>query len=184
MKKILVISSFAMLAACNSPEPAKTDVMKTSEDSTVQVQDITSPYPIRYSSKFAMGDPKHAETILTLWKDWDNGNLSAHKEIFADSLELHFADGSIMHSVRDSVLAAGQSYRNMFATVVSSVDAIMAAKSTDKNENWALIWGKEISTDKKGKVDSSYLQETWRFNKDGKADLMFQYKAVGVPPKK
>ena len=184
MKKILAIASFAMLASCNSPEPAKTDTMTTSADSTVQVQDITSPYPIGYSSKFVMGDPKHAESILTLWKDWDNGNLSAHKEMFADSLELHFADGSMMHSVRDSVIAAGQTYRNMFATAVSSVDAAMAVKSTDKNENWALIWGKEIDTDKKGKVDSFYLQETWRFNKDGKADLMFQYKAAGAPPKK
>jgi len=184
MKKILVIASLATLAACNSPEPAKTDATKTSADSTVQAQDISSPYQIGYSSKFVMGDPKHAESILTLWKDWDNGNLSAHKEMFADSVELHFADGSMTHSTRDSVLAGGQSYRNMFATTVSSVDAVMAVKSTDKDENWALIWGKEIDTDKKGKIDSFYLQETWRFNKAGKADLMFQYKQAGNPPKK
>ena len=81
MKKILAIASLAMLAACNSPESAKTDdAMKTSADSTVQVQDITSPYKIGYSSKFAMDDPKNAESLLTLWKDWDNGNLGAHKE--------------------------------------------------------------------------------------------------------
>ncbi|MEP6597626.1 MAG: hypothetical protein ABJA71_16850 [Ginsengibacter sp.] len=186
MKKILIIASLATLAACNSPEPAKTDTMKMSADSTVQetVQDITSPYQIGYSSKFVMGDPKNAESVLTLWKDWDNGNLGAHKELFADSLEIHFADGSMMHSVTDSVIAAGQSYRNMFATVVSHVDATMAVKSTDKDENWALIWGKEIDTDKKGKIDSFYLQETWRFNKAGKANLFFQYKQAAVPSKK
>ena len=60
----------------------------------------------------------------------------------------------------------------------------MAVKSTDKKENWALIWGKEIDTDKKGKVDSFYLQETWRFNKDGQADLFFQYRQAATPPKK
>jgi len=187
MKKILAIASLAMLAACNSPESAKTDdAMKTSADSAVQVQvpDITSPYKIGYSSKFVIDDPKNAETLLTLWKDWDNGNLGAHKEIFADSVEMHFADGSMMHSSRDSIIAAAQSYRSSFATAVSSVDAVMAVKSTDKDENWALIWGKEIDTDKKGKVDSFYLQETWRFNKAGKADLMFQYKQAGNPPKK
>ena len=185
MKKILAIASLAMLAACNSPESAKTDdAMKTSADSAVQVPDITSPYKIGYSSKFAMDDPKNAESLLTLWKDWDNGNLGAHKEIFADSVEMHLADGSMMHSSRDSVIAAGQNFRNMFTTAVSSVDAIMAVKSTDKDENWALIWGKEIDTDKKGKIDSFYLQETWRFNKAGKANLVFQYKQAAAPPKK
>jgi hypothetical protein len=90
----------------------------------------------------------------------------------------------MMHASRDSALAAAQKMRNNFASAVSSVDAIMAVKSTDKNENWAIIWGKEVDTDKKGKVDSTYLQETWRFNKDGKTDLMFQYKQAIHPPKK
>jgi hypothetical protein len=42
----------------------------------------------------------------------------------------------------------------------------------------------EKDINKKGKVDSFYLQETWRFNKDGKADLLYQFKAAGAPPKK
>jgi hypothetical protein len=74
--------------------------------------------------------------------------------------------------------------RNKLASSVSSVDAVMAVKSTDKGENWALIWGKEVDTDKKGKIDSSALQETWRLNKDGKADLVYQFRAAFIPPKK
>ena len=186
MKKFFVVASVAILAACNSNEPAKTEAVKSGTDSTVQstVQNINSPYEIQYSSKFAMGDPKNAEDLLTLWKDWDNGNLSAHKDMFADSVEMHFSNGTIMHSSRDSAIAAAQSSRNTLASSVSSVEAITAVKSTDKNENWALIWGKEVDTDKKGKVDSFFLQETWRFNKDGKADLFFQYKAAATAPKK
>ncbi|MDE3125689.1 MAG: hypothetical protein KGK14_09260, partial [Bacteroidota bacterium] len=57
-------------------------------------------------------------------------------------------------------------------------------KSIDKNENWALIWGKEVDTYKNGKKDSTHIQETWRFNKDGKADLFYQFKAAAAPPKK
>ena len=187
MKKFFVVASVAMLAACNSPEPAKTDTMKPGEDSTVKestMRDITSPYQMEYSSKFVMDDPKNAETLLTLWKDWDNGNLSAHKESFADSVEMHFADGSMMRTSRDSAIASAQSYRNTFTSSVSSVQAVMAVKSTDKNENWALIWGKEIDKNKKGKVDSFYLHETWRFNKNGQADLFYQYKEAATPPKK
>ena len=183
MKTILVIALLVTLAACNSPEPAKTDATTTSTDSTVQVQDISSPYQISYSSKFVMGDPKNAESVLTLWKDWDNGNLSAHKEMFADSVEMHLADGSMIHSTRDSVVASGQVYRNMFATVVSSVDAVMAVKSTDKDENWALIWGKEIDTEKNNKTDSVYLNENWMFNKDGKIAYMSQFHAIPAKAK-
>ncbi len=183
MKKIFVfLASAAMVAACNSNEPAKTDTMAPAKDSTMPA--INSPYAIGYSSQFAMDEPKNAETVLNLWKVWDAGDLTAAKDMFADSVELHFADGSMLHSVRDSIIASAQSFRNTFSSSVSSVDAVMAVKSTDKNENWALIWGKEVDTDKKGKVDSFYLQETWRFNKDGKVDRMYQFKQAATPPKK
>ncbi len=43
---------------------------------------------------------------------------------------------------------------------------------------------RKSNTDKKGKVDSSYLQETWRFNKDGKANFMFNTGGQAAPPKK
>jgi len=181
MKKILIVASVVLFAACDSKKTEKAEPAKTGGEQTGQT--INSPYPVMYSSNFTMGDPKHAEVILTLWKDWDNGNLSAHKEMFADSLELHFADGSMMHNLRDSVLAGGQQFRNTLASAVSEVHAVMATKSVDKDQSWALVWGKEIDKDKQGKVDSFYLQETWRFNKDGKADLMYQFRAAGAAPK-
>jgi len=178
MKKILIVASVALLAACNSK---KDESAKTGGESTGQV--IKSPYEMLYSSNFAMGDSKNAEAILTLWKDWDNGDLSVHKEIFADSVEIYFADGSMMHSSRDSVLAGAQAYRSTFTSSISEVHAIMAVKSVDKNENWALIWGAERNTNTSGKKDSANVQETWRFNKDGKADLMYQFKSAMAPPK-
>jgi hypothetical protein len=97
---------------------------------------------------------------------------------------MHFSDGSVMHSVRDSVIAAAQGYRNSFSAVSSSIDAVTSMKSIDKDENWTLVWGLERDTHKNGKVDSVYLQETWRFNKDGKANLMYQFAASPNPPKK
>ena len=61
--------------------------------------------------------------------------------------------------------------------------AIFPVKSTDKNEDWVCIWGTEVNTDKKGKTDSVHLQETWRFNKDGKIDLLYQHSRVAKPQK-
>ena len=175
----------AAIVSCNSnPTPAiETTGSADSASSSEMQQDVAYAYPVGYSSKFKMDDPKNAQTVLNIWKAFDNGDLSSAKDYFADSVEMHFSDGSIVHSVRDSVIAEGQAYRNMFSAVSSSIDAIIALKSTDRDENWALVWGTERDTDKKGKVDSVHLQETWRFDKEGKADLMFQFSAKANPPK-
>src|SRR4029078_2755572 len=109
MKKVLVFVSIAFLAACNSKEPAKTESMKSGSDTSMtNMRDINSPYPVVYSSKFAIDEPKNAESLLNLWKVWDNGDLSKGKDMFADTVELHFADGSMMRASRDSVTAAAQ----------------------------------------------------------------------------
>jgi hypothetical protein len=145
---------------------------------------IQSPYAIGYSSSFAIDEPKNAETLLALWKTYDNGDLNAGKGMIADSIEMYMADGMSMHATRDSATAIVQKFRSSLKAAVSHVDAVMALKSTDKNEHWACIWGTEIDTHKDGKIDSVYLQETWRFNKDGKADLLLQSSRKLLPMKK
>ena len=183
MKKIFIVAFMAFFAACNNSGDTKVDSMKSGDTTATTMRDINSPYPVGYSSKFEIADPKYAETILTLWKDWDNGNLSAHKGMFADSVTMHFWDGSVDHSSLDSAMAHTQAYRNTLARSVGSVDAVMSVKSTDKKENWALVWGKEVDTDKKGKVDSFYLQETWGFDSAGKVNRLYQFRAAAAPPK-
>jgi len=185
MKKVLLFATVAMLAACNSNTPASTsDTVKPVDSTVTAIAEIQSPYAISYSSKFVMDHPKNAETVLKLWKDWDGGDLMVSKDLFADSISLHLGDGSSMQGNKDSILAGMQQFRNTIASAVSTVNAVMAVRSTDKDENWALIWGKEVDTDKKGKVDSFYLQETWRFNKEGKINLVYQFRANAAPPKR
>jgi hypothetical protein len=115
---------------------------------------------------------------------FSSSNLSAHKDFFADSIEALLGSGSRLHASIDSVIAAIQKYRNSLSSAVDRVDAVMAVKSTDKNEDWVLIWGTETDTYKNGKIDSVDLQETWRINKDGKADLLMQYMMPSALPKK
>ena len=200
MRKIFIISSVAFCAACNnSGDKAKVDSMSAASDSTAAATTpapmtaINSPYPVLYSSKFEIGEPKYAETILALWKDWDNGTLMNSKDRFADTVNMHFSNGGVVHASRDSALTIAQAERNKIAKSVSRVDAVMSAKSTmnnmsprpeDQTQNWALIWGMETDTDKKGKVDSSYLQETWGFDKNGKVSTLYQFRAAAAPPKK
>jgi hypothetical protein len=185
MKMPLALAALALLAACNSTAPASTaDSAKSNADSAAVMKDIQSPYNIMYSSKFVMDDPKNAETLLALWKSYESGNLTTSKDLIADTIEFHLADGTMLRASRDSAIVGVQSMRSSFSAVVVQVNAIMAVKSTDKNEHWALIWGSEKDTHKNGKVDSMGLQETWRFNKDGKADFMYQFAEAAAAPAK
>lgn len=185
MKKILVFLSVAAFASCNSGKnETKVESMTATDSTKKEAVAVTYPYDVQYSSKFEMGDANQAKTILDLWKDWDNGNLSNSKASFADSVEMHFATGEMMHAHKDTVIATAQKIRDGLSSSVSTVDAVVPLKSTDKNENWVAVWGKEVDTHKDGKVDSTYLQETWRFNKDGKVDLLYQYMAKPLPAKK
>ena len=197
MKKILIGASITFLAACNNGgDKAKTDSMSTDTTATAAapktMPDINSPYPVVYSSKFEIGDPKNAETVLKLWKDWDNNSLMNSKGSFADTVTFYFSDGSMLHASRDSALAVAQKIRDSQASITSSIDAVMSAKSLmnnmsskpeDQNQNWALIWGEERVTDKKGRKDSSAIMETWGLDKDGKVTTVFQYRKKLTAPK-
>jgi hypothetical protein len=128
MKKILIVTSMAFFAACNSStDKAKVDSMSAGTDTTASASTaatmmpaINSPYKVTYSSKFEIGDPKHAETVLNLWKDWDNNNLANGKNSFADTVTFYFSDGSMMHASRDSALAMAQKMR-MGASITSTL---------------------------------------------------------------
>lgn len=179
------LALLALLAACNSsPSTTTTDSTKTAaaNDSAAMAMTIQSPYAITYSSKFAIDDPKNAESLLKIWKAYDDGNLASVKDLFADTMTANMADGSVFRASRDSTIAAVQAARNTLASVSDIVTAIMAVKATDKGDHWALIWGTETDTYKNGKKDSTDLQETWHFNNDGKADYFYQFRKSLKPP--
>lgn len=167
----LLISAFV---GCNTADDSKVDAMKSPAD-TVKQDNLIYPYTPVYSSKFEIGDPNHALAVLNLYKDWDNNTLDNSKHLFADVDSFFFSDGTILIGSRDSLISVSKKMRNSLGTVQSEVQAWVPLKSTDKNENWVAIWTREIKTATSGKKDSTNLHEVWRFNKDGKIDLVFQY---------
>ena len=170
MKKIFLFFTAAAFISCNSNDDAKVESMSASDTSA----NVTYPYEITYSSKFEIGDPRLSQKVLELWKDFDNGDISKHRDYFADSVRLLFPDGSSMFNTRDSVIAATNAYRGMYSSVASKVEAVLPTRIIDKDENWVSVWGVETHT-ANGKTDSAYLHESWRFNKEGRIDFMMQY---------
>jgi tyrosine-protein phosphatase YwqE len=82
--------------------------------------------------------------------------------------------GMVFSGTRDSMVAMTHKYRGYYQAVTSKVEAVMSVRSKDQNQDWALIWGSEITTTKDGKVDSAHIHEAWHFNKDGKVAYMSQ----------
>lgn len=173
MKRLLTGFLLLALFSCNS---------ESGTEETAKTPANKHGFTPGYSFSFVMDDPKHSENALALWRDWETGNLSNTRHHFADSLAIYGSDGSEFIGPTDTILATMQAYRNSFPSMRVVVDAVTSLKSTDTGESWALIWGSEYFTDQNGKQDSTRLHELWRFNKEGKTDLMFQYSRPAAPP--
>lgn len=183
MKPFFIIVVVAcIIIACNNAKNPPEETKAVNSTKAIGISN-TSGYTPTYSSSFEMGDVKNAETVLALWKDWDNGNLEPSKMNFADSMSFYTSDGSVIAGPKDSALAGAQSFRDMFSSVKTTLHAIFPIKTADKNEDWVCAWGTEVYTDKTGKTDSTHIQETWRFNKNGKIDLLYQYSRMAKPKK-
>lgn len=181
MKKLITLVCLSILAGCNSNKDSKVESM--SPTSSNDSANITYPVTATYSPSWEMGDPKHAIMILHLYNAWDAGNLDVFAPTFADSIELFWASGDIMKGTRDSILATVKAYRNQYSAIKNTVHGFLSMRHKDTKEEWVLVWTKEVSTSKTGKIDSIELQENWRINKAGQTDLAYQYDRNIKPPK-
>ena len=176
MQKLSFVFCIAVLAmACNSEkkEPATGTTVVT--DSTTAKTPVSMPYTAAYSSSFEMGNPAYASMILQgSWKDWELNKMDNMKSWVADTLKA-FSSSNIMTTSADSLIAHWKKYRNTYSSVIDTINAVIPVYSTDKKENWVLVWATEYNTMPDGKKDTVQVMETWRINKDGKADMLYQY---------
>lgn len=171
MKKFLLFSLAAfMLASCNNP---KTETTTTAADAGVSLKNL--PMPVSYSASFKLGNPDYASMIVQgSWKDWETNNLDNMKNWIADTIVALHSDNRMVRGA-DSLMAAWKRSRAKYTSVKDSIDAVIPVYSTDKNESWVLVWAIEYNTHADGKIDTAAVMETWRINKDGKADFLLQY---------
>ena len=174
MKKILLLlTGAALFTACNNETKSKSGT--TGEDTTVAKSSVTLPYTPAYSSSFKIGNPEYSAMILQgSWKDWENNSMDNMKSWVADTIVAHHSDNTTVKGV-DSLMARWKRGRAGYTSVIDTIHTVVPLYSTDKNQNWVLVWATEINTDTKGKIDTMDLMETWRINKDGKADRLYQY---------
>ena len=184
MKQVLSILILGLLAACNANDATVKSESTTDSTAAITKVEPVYPYTPSYSSKFEIGDPEQAKTLLDLQKSWDDNMLDNSKQFFADSVTIMSADGNMMSGPVDSIITNTKPYRNSLGTVNTKVHAWVPLRSTDKDENWVLVWYTEYHKKPNGATDSTELQETWRMNKAGKAEMMLQYEKKNPPAMK
>jgi hypothetical protein len=172
MKKVFLASCLAIvLFACKDKADGNETVATASTTAVAKPISL----PIGYSSSFKMGNPDYVNTIVDgSWKTWQDNKMDNMRSWMADTVILFQSDNTMIKGV-DSAMANWKRYRAKYATVIDTIDAVFPVYSTDKNENWVCVWATEYNTKLDGKKDTVSVMETWRINKDGKADMVLQY---------
>jgi hypothetical protein len=168
-----LLAGAALFTACNNGTTSDTAAGDTT--ATMAVTPVALPYMPTYSSSFKIGNPEYSAMILQgSWKDWENNTMDNMKSWVADTILAFHSDNTMVRGA-DSLIARWKKGRATYTSVIDSINAVVPLYSTDKNENWVCVWATEINTNKNGKKDTAAVMETWRINKDGKADLLLQY---------
>lgn len=158
-----------MMAACNNQKTEPVTTVAAAQNT------VALPFTAGYSSSFEMGKPEHSALILQgSWKDWEDNKIDDMKRWVADTVIAFHSDNNMVKGV-DSLMANWKAARAKYSSVIDTIDAVIPVYSIDKKENWVLVWAKSINTKLDGSKDTTELMETWRINKDGKADFLLQY---------
>lgn len=168
MKKLMLLLTTAIIfIACDNDKKEGDD-----HDDSVTVK---MPYTPGYSASFSMGNADYATMVVQgSWKDFADNKLDNMKNWCADTVVAMLSNNMMVKGI-DSLMAIWKAQRANYKVIIDTVDAVMPVYSTDKKENWVLIWARGIGTDMAGKTDTVAIMETWRINKDGKADWLIQY---------
>jgi hypothetical protein len=170
MRKLIIIAVAAIFfAACNNEKKEETNTEKSA--STVSL-----PYTAGYSSQF--NDKVSDSSVLTVlnsYKFWENADMNGLATTLGDSLYFVGWDGFKLNGTKSDIMKLWTSHRDSMSKVEITMDAWTKDHSVDKNDDFVLVWYKEIDTYKTGKVDSANYADINQL-KNGKIYWYSQYR--------
>jgi len=170
MRKLFALLFIAAsLAACNT---------KTTPGAATTAKDtLKYAYKATYSSDITVpGNPIDAQKVLLVWKMFETADIQGMKPYFADSVKYDAANGMHFNGPADKLLAYAKQDIADLDSMRFDIVAWQSAHVNDKNEDWVNIWSRERRYPKKGKPDTTLMQENWQV-KDGKIVAFNQYLA-------
>jgi len=173
MKKIWILAAGILMAACGTNNQAGNTAA-----SPVVAKDTTAyPFTATYSSNITVpGNVQYAHIVLDVWRAFEMNSIQSKRSSFADTVTYDDASGFKFHGPADSLLAFANRDISGLDSLRFDISTWQSAHVNDKNEDWINIWSTERRYPKKGKADTSLIQENWRV-KDGKIVYFNQFKA-------
>jgi len=176
MKKLsLLICLFVVFASCSRSND-KVDINTNTDSMTSDQKPGDLPYTASYSSSWSDNVSNEDLTmVLTSYKDWSAGNMSALGKAMGDSVTYDNYAGKHMNLSNAELMKMWSTSRDSLKSVTIDMQAWQKMYSTDKKAGYVVTWYKEIDTYKDGRVDSAYYHDINEV-KDGRITWYSQYK--------
>jgi hypothetical protein len=148
--------SFLLIAvvfiACNSSD-TKTSDSKMGETKVAAMSTKDFAYPVDDWGDWQPGNIDYLKMVLSSLKDYENGNVDACMNAFADSVELKFEDLNGKFT-KDSVAKMFKAQRGSLKALKIDMDDYESVKSKDGKQEYVSMWYKEKWQDQKSNWDS------------------------------
>lgn len=128
-----------------------------------------------YSGSWEKADDSLTEVVL----GWNNAlatptDLETAASFLADSVTVYMWDGTIVDGPKDVVMDFIKEFVSGASSVKVDFDAIMAVRSTDRNQDVVLSWTDERWTNADGEEEHMWIHEDYLME-NGKIRLVRQY---------
>jgi hypothetical protein len=163
MKRLFLFAfSSAVLFSCNSSDTKTAETGSTGDTKVAAMSTNDLAYPVKDWADWQPGSVDNLKTALQALKDYENGNVEACMNAFADSIKLAF-DGMEGTFSKDSVLKMFSADRKSLKTMQIAMDDYETVKSKDGKQEYVSMWYKQKWQDQKDKWDSVVCMDDMKF---------------------
>lgn len=173
MKLSLISLTISLLvfSFCVAQSTITSDTIITAGEKDFGQKGMVYPFPVSFSAKFKFIEPEKGKMVLGICKNFENNNVENSKSIFVDRVTIDMP--KIKHKGnRDSELSAFQSYRNSLTSFKTELDVEMSANSTDKGDDWVLVWASDEFTNKEKLKYKVKYQQVWLLTRKERSVLL------------
>ena len=114
-----------------------------------------------YSGSFEVNNNDHLAIVEGFLDALVSRNFEAASGYLADSVYFVFPDGNLMNTVKDSVIAMASQYFGK-NDISIAYTAGVPVRSTDKNQDWVLLWTDETIVNPEGKKTEVSYHDVYR----------------------
>jgi len=165
MKITLSLLCLFFVLSCGQDKATDKTIENTTEQAPAASTEPQSLPPLAYPalySNWEIGKRDNMNTVLSLYKAWDESSVDNMKNIFADSVILDLPAGRRVTSSRDKITDLLVNYRNSFAATSNQVLSIYPVLNKETNDEWVAVLLYNKWTYKNNVRDSSLFQDLWK----------------------